>query len=248
MSLSTENPGIETNLPIAQHGGGLSGRIEALLARRILSGELSPGSTLPSQDELVRQFGVSRAVVREAVAALAQRGLLVVHHGRSTLVTDPTLWNVLDPFLVDIFAELGTLKKLLQDLFAVRLLIEPEAAAMVAMDHSPEQLAAIAEPVQRLDQLRQSGPRPAVITADRDFHWQLTLAAGNQVLTSIVRDLQSLLWTQFGISAFTQLERVHSQHRAIYTAIEARDTDAAREATRVHLIDARDRFFGHFPS
>lgn len=247
MSVWAGDSGIEGEISFALPRGGLAGHIEAFLARRILSGELASGAALPSQDDLVRQFGVSRAVVREAIAALAQRGLLVVRHGRSTQVTQPIMWNVLDPFLVDIFAQLGTLKRLLQDLFAVRLLIEPEAAAMVALNCSPDQLGAIAETVERLDRMTNHS-RSAIVDADRDFHWQVALATDNQVLTSITRNLQALLWAQFGIAAFNSRERVLAQHRAVFLAIEARDTDSAREAMRAHLIDARDRFFQSFPS
>jgi DNA-binding FadR family transcriptional regulator len=234
--------------PMAFPRRALANHIESYLAHRILGGQLPPGSVLPSQDDLVRQFGVSRAVVREAIAALAQRGLLVVHHGRSTQVTEPTMWNVLDPFLVDVFSQLGSLQNLLQDLFAVRLTIEPEAAAMVALSHSPDQLRAIAETVERLSSISRSSPRSELINADRDFHWQLALATGNRVLTGIVRSFQTLLWAQFGISQFSSLERIRVQHGAISRAIEARDTAGAREAMRVHLIDSRDRFFRSLPS
>lgn len=232
-----------TELEYAVPRTGLAIHIETFLARRILSGELPPGSTLPSQDDLVRQFGVSRAVVREAISALAQRGLLVVRHGRSTHVTDNTNWNVLDPFLVNIFAELGTVKKLFRDLFAVRLLIEPEAAAEVAAYHTPDQLRDIAEPLERLERIAASSSRTAISNADRDFHWRLTLAADNQVMTTIARDFQSLLWTQFGVSPFNQPGRVLEYHKAIYRAVEQSDPNGAREATRLHLCDARERFF-----
>ncbi len=173
MSDSSVDPG-EVGLPFAGRRGSLADPIETALAQRILGGELAPGATLPSQDELVRQFGVSRAVVREAIAALAQRGLLVVHHGRSTLVAEPTSWNVLDPFLVNLFAQRGALKKVLQDLFAVRLLIEPEAAAMVAMTHPTDQLRGLYETVERLERMGESPSRPNIVNADQDFHWQLS--------------------------------------------------------------------------
>lgn len=227
---------------------GLANQIESYLAHRILSGTLAPGTALPSQDDFVRQFGVSRAVVREAIAALAQRGLLTVRHGRSTHVAEPAMWNVLDPFLVDVYSQLGSLRGLLQDLFAVRLLIEPEAAAMVALDHSPSKLGAIAETIERLALISGSSPRLALVNADRDFHWQLALATENRVLTGIVRSFQTLLWAQFGIAEFASLERIQVQHGAICRAIRARDSEGAREAMRSHLIDARDRFFQALPS
>jgi DNA-binding FadR family transcriptional regulator len=243
MSISAGDVIIGSEPSLAFRRRGLANHIETYLAHRILGGQLPPGSALPSQDDLVRQFGVSRAVVREAIAALAQRGLLTVHHGRSTQVTEPMMWNVLDPFLVDVLSQLGSLKNLLQDLFAVRLVVEPETAAMIALNRTSDQLRAIAEPVERLVYMSGSSPRLELIGADRDFHWQLALATGNRVLTGIVRSYQTLLWAQFGISGFSSLERIRTQHGAVYRAIEVRDTAGAREAMRIHLIDARERFF-----
>jgi DNA-binding FadR family transcriptional regulator len=248
MSSLASNASIGGALPMTSPRRGLANRIESYLAHRILSGQLPPGGALPSQDDLVRQFGVSRAVVREAIAALAQRGLLTVHQGRSTQVTEPAMWNVLDSFLVDVHSQLDSLKSLLEELFVVRLVIEPEVAAMVALNRSPDQLRAVAETIERLTLVLGSSPRSDLIAADRDFHWQLALATRNRVLTAIARSYQPLLRTQLGVSQGSSLEQIRSQHGAIYHAIEERDAAGAREAMRVHLIDAREWSLRSLPS
>lgn len=58
------------------------------IASRVLDGELSPGTALPSERRLAEAFGVSRPVVREAVQKLSQAGLIDVRHGESTSVRD----------------------------------------------------------------------------------------------------------------------------------------------------------------
>jgi len=55
----------------------------------ILSGEVQGGVTLPTEPELAEQFGVSRAVVRDATRILMARGLVEVEHGRGVFVTQP---------------------------------------------------------------------------------------------------------------------------------------------------------------
>jgi GntR family transcriptional regulator, transcriptional repressor for pyruvate dehydrogenase complex len=141
-------------------------------------------------------------------------------------------------------------RRVLQDLFAVRLIMEPEASAVVAANRSDHQLAAIRETVERLERLGPSPSREVVVRADRDFHWNLALATGNQVLTSIMRSVEALLWRKFGLAAtlFDPQDRVLPQHRAIYQAIAAGDSNAAREDMRVHLTDARDRLLQALPS
>jgi DNA-binding FadR family transcriptional regulator len=227
-------------LPPKSH---LANHIEAFLARRIISGELPPGSALPSQDDLVRQFGVSRAVVRQAITTLAHLGLLDVRHGRATYVTESDSWNVLDPFVVGVFAEAGNLMKVWEDFFSVRLIVEPEAAAMVAAGHDGDHLSLIREALERMEQVRETPSRESVNRGDRDFHWRLASATGNQVLMSIMRSVEALLWAQLGlaVSLYDPQGPTLTEHRAIYEALVARDADAARAAMRTHLTNGRHR-------
>src|SRR4030066_1843728 len=70
--------------------GRLYEQIVAQIENRILVGELNPGDKLPPEHELARQFGVSRTAVREAMKALSLKGLIIIHPGRGTFVTDST--------------------------------------------------------------------------------------------------------------------------------------------------------------
>ena len=70
--------------------GRLYEQIVEQIELRILNGELNPGDRLPPERELTKQFGVSRTAVREAMNALSLKGLIVVHPGRGTFVTDHT--------------------------------------------------------------------------------------------------------------------------------------------------------------
>ncbi|MGC1305015.1 MAG: GntR family transcriptional regulator [Caulobacteraceae bacterium] len=69
----------------------LYAQIEAVLSERMASGAWSPGERLPSEDELVAEFAVSRTTIRSAVQSLIQRGLLEIRRGRGTFVASPKI-------------------------------------------------------------------------------------------------------------------------------------------------------------
>jgi GntR family transcriptional regulator len=69
----------------------LYAQVEAVLAERVVSGLWSPGDRLPSEDELVAEFAVSRTTIRSAVQSLVNRGLLEIRRGRGTFVASPKL-------------------------------------------------------------------------------------------------------------------------------------------------------------
>jgi GntR family transcriptional regulator len=66
-------------------------QVETSLAARIAAGALSPGDRLPSEDELVLDFSVSRTTVRSAIQNLVQRGLVEIRRGRGTFVARPRI-------------------------------------------------------------------------------------------------------------------------------------------------------------
>lgn len=69
----------------------LYAQVEATLAARISAGELKPGERLPTEDELVRDFAVSRTTVRSAVQSLLKRGMVEIRRGLGTFVTQPRI-------------------------------------------------------------------------------------------------------------------------------------------------------------
>jgi GntR family transcriptional regulator len=69
----------------------LYARVEGALAERIAQGLLSPGDRLPSEDELVAEFAVSRTTIRSAIQSLIQRGLIEIRRGRGTFVVTPKI-------------------------------------------------------------------------------------------------------------------------------------------------------------
>src|ERR1700736_3092013 len=75
------------------------------LVPMIVSGELAPGSLLPTEPEMSARFGVSRSVVREALRVLGAKGLIEVRHGSGTRVTTPDRWDTLHPLVLSALRE-----------------------------------------------------------------------------------------------------------------------------------------------
>jgi len=122
----------------------LADRLAEDIAERILAGTLEAGETLPAGPELARQYGVSRAVVRDATNLLAARGLVDVRHGSGVYVTS----SQQDAFGDALLLSLRRAGATAWDLEEFEQLLFPAAAALVCAHASEEEIARIRELAQ----------------------------------------------------------------------------------------------------
>lgn len=217
--------------------GRLHHHVVRELAAAILGEQLHPGTPLPREADLAARFGVSRTVIREAVMALTQKGLLVVRHGAGTYVTNPARWDPLDPLLLEVMEETGAVRLFLEDLLDVRRMVETEAAALAAE-------RARADDLQSLRDLYARMAHPAItpdayLEADIAFHQALLGASHNQVLRRLAEPLRGLLRLLMTLRVRALGPDVPPDslagHAAILAAVEQQDPEAARAAMRRHL-------------
>src|ERR1700737_2044346 len=149
----------------------LTGELVARLTDDITSGKIPPGSQLPTEQELIAANGVSRTVVREAVAALRADGLGVVRQGVGAFVAA----NVRRPFRIDVDG-LRSLRQAL-DVMELRMGIEIEAASLAAERATTAQIRTIAHAYAAVDLAIDRGE--AAIDEDFAFHVSIAEAAGN---------------------------------------------------------------------
>jgi GntR family transcriptional repressor for pyruvate dehydrogenase complex len=221
----------------------LSARIVETLREDLMAGAITPGQKLPTESQLTMQFGVSRTVVREAIAALAADGLVESRQGSGVFAT-----RHLTSTLGAMASEMGRRVSSALNVLEVRLAIEIESAALAAQRHSPSQEAAIQEAFFEFERLlRLDQPTGA---ADLAFHRAIAAATGNpsylDVLDALGRkaipcDVTSPDSTEFVQDREYQL-RLQREHLAILNAISARDSDGAREAMRLHLTNSQKRY------
>ncbi|MEV6128533.1 FadR/GntR family transcriptional regulator [Streptomyces violaceusniger] len=199
------------------------------LERLILSGELPPGSRVPPERELAESLGVSRGSVREALRALASRGLVARRPGSGTVVLDPGATP-----RGDILASgLDATAELLQ-VMEVRACIEPSVTARAARRATP---ADIVQLHALLDAMRREPTRREFTDLDRTFHRAIAQYTRNPLLLRLldrVYEIGEPGRRETSLSAARRRATIE-EHQAILWAIEARDPEAARAASETHL-------------
>jgi DNA-binding FadR family transcriptional regulator len=218
----------------------LAQRVVAGLKDKILAGELPPGHKLPSEAELIDEYGVSRTVIREAVTRLRAEGLVETFQGRGSFVLampEPTSFTVES-------AAIRTHHDVL-DMIDFRLGIESEGAALAAARVD----AAGAESISAaLDAFVNAVPEDQV-EADFGFHRAVAAATGNRFYLDLLDSLgpmmimlpRTRLGDAYSLTDATHVDRVRREHDTVAAAIIAGDADTARAAMRVHLGNTRRR-------
>lgn len=227
-----------TAKPITQ--ARLHQRVVEELLKQIVSGALPPGTALPSEPELARQFGVSRIVIREAIRILAEKGLVAVRHGSGMWIQPPEQWDQLDPQIL--FERLRSNRdpSWLEEILELRKILELAAAELAAQRRTPEQLAQLSEILERM---RAALSDPSnYVNLDIAFHEAIMDAAGNRLLREARRPLSEVLFSSWLMTTRSaeRLARTHEGHEEIYAAIAAGDPVAAREAMRRHIEHFED--------
>lgn len=213
------------------------------LRKQITDGDVEPGQKLPAEPMLIKQFGVSRTVVREALSALKADGYVEPRHGSGVFVLDPAdrksdhaLFNV----------DRDRASSVLEAL-ELRAGVEIEAAGLAAMRRSPAQEAKIAEAFEALRTATIGGQSAS--DADRQFHSAIAQATNNPFFKEFLDFVTQRTIVEpgkmgHGTDAAKKLRQTRNfteEHRAILTAISDQNIDAAREAMRAHLVASRER-------
>jgi GntR family transcriptional repressor for pyruvate dehydrogenase complex len=183
--------------------------------------------------DLAKQLGLSRNSLREAVRALSQARVLEVRQGDGTYVSSLDPGELLEPTLSATHLLRG---RTVLELFEVRRMLEPEAAALAAQRGDAEVVTALRKELERMV---AAGDRPEdLVEADSAFHDVIAGAPGNGVLKALLRSLststvRARLW--HGIADRGALDLARDEHRRIYEAIAAGDADLARASALVHI-------------
>lgn len=218
----------------------LTARLVNQLRNEIVGGKLPVGAQIPTEAQIMQAYGVSRTVVREAVAALRAEGLVNTRQGRGAFVAASA--SAL-PFQVTP-EEASSLKDILHVL-ELRATLEMEAAGLAAERRTPENLARIAASLADLEKQIEAGADS--VEADLDFHVAVAEASGNPYFPRLLQSLGATMIPRRRIEFETPaarrayLERVQTEHRAIQAAIEKGDATAARRAMEKHLSGSRYR-------
>jgi DNA-binding FadR family transcriptional regulator len=178
-------------------------------------------------------------VIREGLKLLEERGLVRVEQGRGTTVQGRDAWNLLDPAVLRIALAYDQDMLLLDDLIAVRRLLELEMARAAATRLHEAELATLAENLERMTESIEDYAQFRAL--DLAFHDTIMRASGSEIGRTVVRTIHMNTGDARRLSApgaRAALECTVSEHRAIYEALLVRDGDLAASRTAAHIDSA----------
>lgn len=207
----------------------LSKQIEEELMNYILQEPLEVGQKLPNEFELAEKFGAGRSTVREAVKSLVSKGILEVRRGAGTFVVSRQSAEE-DPLGL---SKLDDKYKLALELFEVRLMLEPEIAALAAEHASPEELETLARLCDETEALYRSGKNHS--KKDVEFHTCIAHCSKNRVVEMLIPIINTAIITFVNLTHRQLMQETLDTHRAILNAITDQDPVGARCAMIMHL-------------
>ena len=230
MSRRSADIGVTENLPQ---------KVVALLLRDIEGGVLEPGSRLPTEQQLSSKLGVSRNVIREAIAQLRADGLVEARQGVGAFVLAPEQRAAIR---IDrhTLLEAGNIERL----FELRSILETEAARLAAARRSAKQLAAIKAHLDRMS--GEEKWEDGSIDADLAFHREIARATGNSYIHTFIsfvcEQIRQTIYIARRNNPLHDLVRVNvAEHVQVFEALRDRDPDGAAAAMRAHIQGAAER-------
>jgi DNA-binding FadR family transcriptional regulator len=212
------------------------------LGSEIIGGAFPPGTLLPGESELRKRFGVSRTALREAFRALNAKGLIVSRTKIGTRVRQKTDWNMLDSDVLAWHLKTAPTEDFITDLFELREMVEPAAAALAAAGRTDTTLAPIASAYADMVRFKDGGTGE-LIQADLRFHQAILEATGNYFVGAFGSLIHAALIGSFELgwrgAATIEDDRL-LQHRAVLDAIAAGKPNIARARMAELLNDSID--------
>ncbi len=193
------------------------------ILQKIQKGELRPGDTLPTESELMKNMGVSRSCVREALRALSIMNIIVIHPGRRTYITSLAPDLLMEHLEFVISLEDATLLQL----FEVRKLIEVACAGLAAERIQDDE-------IQSLEALLQQDQTENI---DAQLHRQIVEITKNPILKRVYTSIEKL--GEISRRLTEGIPGVYEQslkdHAIVVQTIISRDPKTSQEAMLKHL-------------
>lgn len=216
--------------------GNVSERIVTQIEKLLAEGRLKPGDRLPSERDMAQLLGASRPSLREAVRILQARGRLLVKHGQGVFVAEPQSTQALRDALRS--AEISV-----NELFAMREVLEVPAARWAAEQITDEQVAQLQRILDDLDAAFDTDPDDfqRLAQLDASFHLGIAEIARNRFLQQTSHVLHDILMSGMQTTLLIpgRREKSRREHERILAALRGRDAAGAGRAARTHIRSAQ---------
>lgn len=203
------------------------------LAREIISGKLKHNDIIPNEIDFAASFGVSRTMIRDVLKILELKGLIERRTNVGTRIRSINSWNLLDQDVLAWSSTILTGKRFLLSLMEMRMIIEPQAAALAALRADDDDLVHIRGDYHRMLETDAQTGQPVLNTdMDIEFHKSILKACGNLFLSQFGGAIRGALYHTIYLSNKLHIDHQasHDCHRMVLTAIEDRDPTAAYSA------------------
>jgi GntR family transcriptional repressor for pyruvate dehydrogenase complex len=217
----------------------LPARIASHIGKEIAEGRITSGEKLPTEHILASTFGVSRSVVREAIAQLRNEGLVETRQGVGAFVTENLRRGSIRIEQTDLYD-----RESFRSLFQLRMPLEIEAAGLAAVHHNDSDLKNLDASLAQMTGAEKWTDQG--IVADLVFHRALAAATHNEyypLFIGFIAERISLAINAARAAALLEeiVETTIAEHVAIRDAVVTRDPLKARSAMRNHIMGAAGR-------
>jgi GntR family transcriptional repressor for pyruvate dehydrogenase complex len=212
----------------------LSEEILTIIQKQIMSGDISPGTKLPTERELAELFKVNRSTLREALRRLEGMELVEIRHGDGVYAKDPMESGNLD--LIKAVFTMDRHNETLFNVLEVRRIVVPEMASLAAQRHTDADLAELEKIIFHQDM--------TMLERDIKVNRLIARAARNPVY-AIVQNFFFQITREYSHLYFDHeeaVERAGRFYRRIFNAIKRRDAPEARRIMREAMIHSEERF------
>lgn len=207
------------------------------LGSSIVRGDLPAGKSLPIEAELGKKFGASRTVMREAVKILSTKGLIGQRPRVGTYVHPEDKWDLLDAEVLTWILDRHFSHSLVREFLEVRLGIEPAAAALAAVNATPEDKDLLREKLEKMKGAMNGHFDP--VAADIAFHATILEISHNRFYHQLTPIVETAL--RFSIRLTNKTKGAladYDAHEKVYRAIRNGNADGASRACRELITEA----------
>ncbi|MEV5610191.1 FadR/GntR family transcriptional regulator [Streptomyces sp. NPDC052225] len=215
----------------------VSHQVQRAVMQLILDAGSRPGELLPTEAELMETLGVSRNSVREALKALQALDIVEIRHGYGTYVGQGSLTPLADGLTFRTLVRPADDAHALADILQLREILEEglirRVAAAPPADDVLDQLDSI---VRKMGEAGEADEPFAGL--DREFHETLYRSLGNELIPQLLGAFWNVFNRVAGVRQWSSdpaPEVTVDRHRAIVTALRARDVAGAQEAMATHF-------------
>jgi GntR family galactonate operon transcriptional repressor len=215
------------------------------LARQIIDGTLKPNEILPNEPTLAREYGVSRTTIRDVLRSLEEKGLIERKTYVGTRVRSIHSWNLLDDEVLNWSCGVMSQRRFFSSLMELRMIIEPQAAALAAIRANDADLQAIQEAFAWMN----IGNQRIDPEGDVAFHQGIIKASGNMFVAQFGGAVRAALYHTIYLSRKEAIDQAGSleNHRQVLNAIENRDARGAY-SIMIRILDGTVADLGLQPS